>query len=125
MMLHAIFTLVAAAHLGAALPSYRIPLAMSRVLLANSDCILPEGFEVQNFQIWTPAAGNNRSEVLAFDYRDNSTSTDTKCRFNGTSANVAPAGLAPRYACDNQVVQFIWQNNTLTLIEKACPQNNM
>jgi hypothetical protein len=125
MKLHAILALAAAAHLGAALPTYTIPLAMSKALAENEDCTLPEGFEVQNFQIWTPAPGNNRTSVINFGYRDNSTSIVTACHFNQTSVNVGPAGLTPRYACDNKIVEFIWQNGTLTLVEKACPQSNM
>ncbi|KAK4240037.1 hypothetical protein C8A03DRAFT_13600 [Achaetomium macrosporum] len=123
-MLRLVFALAAVAHLAAASPTYKIPSAMSEVLLESDGCILPEAFVVQDFYIWTPSAGNNSSEVINFDYADNSTSIKTKCHFNATSVNVGPEGLTPRYACDNTVVQFIWEDNRLTMIEKACPENS-
>jgi hypothetical protein len=115
--------LSAVAQLATAQPTYKIPLAMSKIVAEDDSCIMPESFVVQNFQIWTPAPGNNRSEIINFGYADNSTSITTQCHFNGSSVNVGPQGLAPRYACDDKTVEFIWQNGTLTLVEKACPQN--
>jgi hypothetical protein len=124
-MLRSVFTLAAAvAHLAAASPTYKIPLAMSKIMLESDGCILPEAFVIQNFYIWTPSAGNNSSQIINFDYADNSTSINTKCHFNATSVNVGSEGLAARYACDNTVVQFIWEDETLTMIEKACPENS-
>jgi hypothetical protein len=120
MMLHFILALAAAAQLAVALTAYKVPLALSRVA---AFCVYPEEFVVKNFQIWTPATGNNRSAVINFDYTDDSVmpAIETKCHFNETSANVGAEGLAPRYACDNSLVEFIWQNGSLTMIERACP----
>ncbi|KAL2131815.1 hypothetical protein VTI74DRAFT_4587 [Chaetomium olivicolor] len=125
MMLHPLLALAAAIHVAVALPTYEIPMAILKFALANSDCILPENFVVDRFQLWTPAAGNNRAANIFFEYSDSSTSIETKCHLNDTSVNVGPEGLVPRYPCENGIVTFIWQNETLTMIEKACPQSNL
>lgn len=121
-MLRLTTALVAAAHLAMAFPSYYVRLEMLKAVVDNDDCILPQSFAVHNFQIWSPAADNNRSAIIDFGYSDKSTSIETSCHYNSTSANVGPQGLDPRYACDNGVVEFMWQNGTLVLIEKACPK---
>ncbi|KAK3337469.1 hypothetical protein B0T19DRAFT_74287 [Cercophora scortea] len=124
MMLHVIFALVAAIPLAASLPAkptYRLPVAMLNVLSESDDCVLPVGFVVQNFQIWTPAPNNKQSINIDFELIDDSTGINTPCQFNETSVSSGPSGLTARYACDNPVVQFIWEDNVLTVIEKACP----
>jgi hypothetical protein len=120
MILRLIFALVVAMQITAALPAYKVPVAL-KPMLASHFCILPAEFVVKNFQVWTPAAGNNRSTFINFDYSDQDTWIDTKCHFNETSVNVGPKGLAPRYPCDTNLVEFMWQNGTLTMIERACP----
>ncbi|KAJ4297132.1 hypothetical protein N0V88_004050 [Collariella sp. IMI 366227] len=125
MLVKLFLALAVAVQLAVAFPTYKIPKAMLKFALANSNCILPEAFVVDKFQIWTPAASNNRTDNIFFEYSDNSTSIETKCHFNETSVNVGPVGLAPRYACENNIVTFIWQNEALTMIEKACPNGSM
>jgi hypothetical protein len=121
-MLQRTISLLTVAYLAVALRTYNVPIAVSKALLDNDDCILPEDFAVKYFQIWTPAANNNRTTIIDFAYSDNSTSIETDCHYNSTSVNVGPEGLVPRYACDNDIVEFIWKNGTLTLVEKACPE---
>jgi hypothetical protein len=106
--------------LALSMPTYTIPTAFSRFAAADS-CTYPEGFEIQNFTTWTPAPQNNASSTIDFGFFDKSTDIQTPCHYNSTSKNVGRPGLAARYACDNQIVEFIWQNGTLTLIETACP----
>ncbi len=120
MLLRLLPAIIAAIPLMAALPTYKIP----KVFLEDDSCTLPEAYEVDQFQAWFPGPGNNHSAMVNFAYWDNSTSLQTVCHLNATSKNVASAGLAPRYACDNPNVEFIWQNNTLRMIEMACPQTN-
>ncbi|KAK4230554.1 Alpha/Beta hydrolase protein [Podospora fimiseda] len=91
---------------------------------------MPESFAVQNLILWTPAADNPIKGIISFQYTNNGTGIDTPCHYNATSVNVGPDGLAERYACDNTVVQFIWQsqvgtNGSLTMIEKACPNSDI
>lgn len=124
MMLHLILLLMAAVSLAAAGPSYKIPAVMLAALAENDGCVLPQGFVIDKFQLCLAAPDSNGSSVINFDYSDNSTGIRTPCHYNATSVNAAPEGLAPRYACDNSVVEFIWQNRTLTMIEKACPKSN-
>jgi hypothetical protein len=102
------------------LPTYAIPKSF-RKFLALDTCTYPEEFEILNFTSWTPAPGSNASSTIDFGYVDKSTNLQTSCHYNATSQNVARPQLTPRYACDNAVVQFIWQNGTLTMIETACP----
>ncbi|KAH8905600.1 hypothetical protein BR93DRAFT_929867 [Coniochaeta sp. PMI_546] len=99
------------------LPAYTIPKSFHK-FLALDTCIYPEGFEIQNFTTWTPAPGSNASSTIDFGYFDKSTSLQTSCHYNATSPNVGKPGLTARYACDNAIVEFIWQNGTLTMIEK-------
>jgi hypothetical protein len=116
---------VAAASLAVALalPTYTIPQGFLR-FLALDTCTYPENpFEIQNFTIWTPAAGSNASMTIDFAYLDESTRIETSCHYNATSQNVARPEITPRYACDNTDVEFIWQNGKLTMIEAACPED--
>jgi hypothetical protein len=120
-MLFRTAAIVAAALPGAlSLPAYKIPVSFHK-FLASDTCTYPEGFEIQNFTTWTPATGSNASSTIDFGYVDKSTSLQTSCHYNATSANVGKPGLAARYACDNAIVEFIWQNGTLTIVETACP----
>ena len=102
--------------------AYKIPFAFNR-FLALDTCLNPARFEVQDFTIWTPAAGNNASTVINFGYLDKGTNLQTSCHFNGTSQNTMPAGYTPRFACENSYVEFIWQDEKLTMIEAACPDD--
>lgn len=120
LLLHSAAIVAAAVLPVLSLPTYTIPLAFKEFLIQN-DCTYPEAFEIQKFGTWKPAAGNNASSTIYFGYVDKDTNIQTSCEYNSTSANVAKPGYTPRYACDNPAVVFIWQNGTLTMIERACP----
>ncbi|KAK0748237.1 hypothetical protein B0T21DRAFT_380118 [Apiosordaria backusii] len=120
----AILPLVATLPALSALTAYTIPpAAIKSAMEADSDCIFPVGFNITNFKVFTPAPGNNRSQILSFDFFDDSTSISTSCAFNETSKNVAPFDFTPRYPCDDYRITFIWNNQTqgLSMIEKVCP----
>jgi hypothetical protein len=122
-MLQAILGVATAISGAAAFPMYLIPNSMLKASFDNKDCIFPKGFVIQGFQIWSPTKANNHTTtVIDFHYSDYSTKIETGCHYNSTSVNVGPEGLVARYACNNAIVQFIWQNGTLTLIERACPE---
>jgi len=121
MMLRILPTIIAAIPLAAALPTF---IQIPKVFLEDASCIMPQGYEVDQFRAWFPAAGNNRSSNLDFAYWDNATQVQTICHLNETSKNVALPGLAARYTCEDPTVEFIWQNNSLRLIERVCPQTN-
>jgi len=121
-MMPTILSLFAAAALPAV--AYSIPLTPPKEFVADASCTSPESFVIEQFEVWTPAAGNNRSTIINFGYWDNSTDIQTVCHFNGTSKNVAGPGLTARYPCDDPTVEFIWQSSTLTMIEAVCPQSN-
>ncbi|EAQ93339.1 predicted protein [Chaetomium globosum CBS 148.51] len=114
---------MATVQLAVASPTYKIPLALSRVAHKGQFCTYPEEFVVKNFRTWTPEGGNNRSATVEFDYTDDSVmpAIETKCHFNETSVNVGPQDLAARYACENSLVEFIWNERELTMVERACP----
>ncbi|KAK4176101.1 hypothetical protein QBC36DRAFT_188247 [Triangularia setosa] len=104
--------------------AYTVPPAVIKSLMeAGDDCILPIGFNITNFKIFTPAPGNNQSQLLSFDFFDDGTSISTSCAFNESSPNVAPFDFTPRYPCDDDRITFIWNNETqgLSMIEKVCP----
>ena len=123
MLFRTVAVSVAALPVALSLPTYTIPSAFRKFLaLIEDSCVYPESpYEIQNFTIWTPAPGSNASMTIDFGYVDESTNIETSCHYNATSKNVARPQLTPRYACDNSVVEFIWQNGTLTMIEAACP----
>ncbi|KAL2199216.1 hypothetical protein P885DRAFT_75630 [Corynascus similis CBS 632.67] len=122
-MLHFVLVIVAAAQLSVAMPAYTTSLKASRVAEKSNFCVLPQEFVVRDFHVWIPQADDNSSIIINFGYTDDSVmpAIVTECHLNQTSINVGAAGLAPRYACDNALVNFIWSKGTLTLIEKACP----
>lgn len=86
----------------------------------DDSCVFPEGYVIDQFTSWTPSASNNRSSFFGFGYTDQNTSVSTTCEWNSTSKAVIPGGASPRYACDNPLVEFIWENGTIDLIEKIC-----
>jgi hypothetical protein len=111
-------------HLAASFPSFKIPTTAESIksIFKGSFCEYPDKFNVDGYQIWTPYAGNNRSMFFNFRYLGEITPhIDTQCRYNGSSVNVAPAGYPARYACNNNWIHFMWDNGTLTVIEKVCP----
>lgn len=122
MALGLIAVLVAKVCLATAFSTYRIPLGMQHAV-TGSGCTLPNEFEIQNFMTWTPAEGNNRSAIIDFWFINDGTGIETPCHYNSTSVNSGPAGLVPRYSCDNGLVQFVWQDGTLAMVEKACPNS--
>ncbi|KAK3362231.1 hypothetical protein B0T25DRAFT_907 [Lasiosphaeria hispida] len=124
MMLYIISAITAAISLSTAFPTYKLPAALPRIMLEDDSCVFPESYLVEHFNIWTPSAGNGNSTIINFQYTDIDTSIQTPCHFNVSSINVGVEGLAPRYACDNTIVEFIWQNNTLRMIEKTCPETS-
>jgi hypothetical protein len=89
--------------------------------LLQSDCYMPKNFSVVGLQLWLPAPTNPTNFTGYFLYVDIGTNTTTICQRNATSPNVGGEGHAERWGCDIPYVQFIWQNGTLTIVEKACP----
>ncbi|GKT83017.1 hypothetical protein Ct61P_00867 [Colletotrichum tofieldiae] len=75
---------------------------------------------IQNFAAESPDSGQT-VESLNFNFNDDSTVLSTPCHLNASSVPVAGDGRTARYACDDARVQFIWQNGTVTVIEKVCP----
>ncbi|KAM7207672.1 Alpha/Beta hydrolase fold [Naviculisporaceae sp. PSN 640] len=129
-----VFALAAIATIGNAIPwskgmsnvHYKIPESMMRIKAQDDSCIYPEGFDISGFILWAPASNNTNSPLIEFTYSDVSTGISTECMYNTSSVNVGPEGLTPRYACDNQIVEFIWDadDSHLTIVEKAYQQQH-
>ncbi|KAK0631696.1 hypothetical protein B0T14DRAFT_559455 [Immersiella caudata] len=100
--------------------NYALPESFPKVLL-QSDCYMPLNFSVFGLELWFPAPNNPNNFTGSFVYMDMGTNITTNCQRNATSPNVGGEGHAERWGCDVPFVQFIWQNGTLTIIEKACP----
>lgn len=108
--------------------NYKIPAVMTKFLAQNDGCIMPASFDIRNFHVFSPQ-DSSKSFLIQFTFNDTDTNINTNCQYNSSSVNVGPAGLTPRWACDNRNVQFIYENGdsstnddpTLTIIEKACP----
>ncbi|KAM7194712.1 hypothetical protein V8F33_007090 [Rhypophila sp. PSN 637] len=97
---------------------------MIQILAQDDSCALPDNFTISYFLAFTPdtTSGNQNGPLVHFGYQDIATSISTMCMYNTSSVNVGPEGLTPRYACDNEMVQFIWDSEevSLTVVEKAC-----
>jgi hypothetical protein len=118
MMLNAIALLVAGATPLASALSYTLPAE----LMALDGCNYPANYTIQQFTTFSPASGNSKSPTVEFTFVDSGTSINTLCQYNISSNPTDPGvGLALRYPCDNSFVSFIWQNNSLTVIEAVCP----
>ena len=102
-----------------AIVQYQVPHSLA-ALVEDTDCILPDDFNVQKF-VAESADGGKTLGSFDFIFADDSTNATTPCHFNSSSKSVVDDGRTPRFACDNSNVQFIWQNLTLTLIEAVCP----
>lgn len=86
------------------------------------NCTLPGKFYVRNF-IGQPngtVADAPAPSFCTFSYEDPASTVKTFCQFNATSKSITSKGPAPRFACENSNVEFIWQNGLLTLVGRAC-----
>ncbi|ATY63170.1 hypothetical protein CCM_06960 [Cordyceps militaris CM01] len=91
---------------------------------AQQNCDLPQQFKIRDFA----GQANGTADASAptfftFSYADAATKVETTCQLNATSKSTSPAGLTPRFACENRDVKFIWEQNKqqLAIIERACP----
>lgn len=88
---------------------------------SSSSCYYPATFILNNFTTWSPATNASQSYV-SFLYVDSGTKITTPCSYNATSqSQTAGTSLAARYACDDEVISFIWQKGKITAIETTCP----
>ncbi|KAK4184043.1 hypothetical protein QBC35DRAFT_69041 [Podospora australis] len=130
-MLQVLFALAALLPLATTLPAfalhYAVPLSL-KAMVDDGDCTLPAAYTVRGIQEVIMNYNSAKPTVsLTFSYDDASTSLHTFCQYNSTSVNVGPPGLTARWACDNPTVQFIYEleDSKLTLIERACPEENL
>lgn len=90
----------------------------------DSACNFPPDFHIQNFAAKSNGTGPTATlSAYNFTFVDKTTSVTTSCSFNSSSVSTTPAGLAPRYACADGDVKFIWDGarNQLTMVERICP----
>ncbi|KAF4851132.1 hypothetical protein CGCSCA4_v003494 [Colletotrichum siamense] len=112
--------LFATAPAAQAMVSYMAAVPDSVMAMADAgNCNLPDDFQIQNFA--AQSADGQTADSLDFTFNDDSTTLNTPCHLNASSVPVSGDGRTPRYSCENAMVQFIWQNNTITVIEKVCP----
>lgn len=86
-------------------------------------CDLPKDFHIRDFVGQANGTADAPAPTFfSFSYADPASKIETKCQLNATSTSTTPAGLAPRYACDNRDVKFIWgqASQQLTIVERAC-----
>ena len=98
--------------------------ALPENAVSEADCVYPASYNITNFtyyQLNTDSTGN----YLNFYFLDPDTKIDTSCTLNSSSPNTVASNpsLAPRYACDNNIVTFIVDGMKLTIIERACPDS--
>ncbi len=106
--------------------AYVVP-AELRALSESAGCVYPGNFTVEQVTTWAPASSGNASAdpYISFTYSDPATNIATFCAYNATSKSLtAGRGLAPRYACESDIVSFIWQKNLISIAETTCPEIN-
>ncbi|KAM5356232.1 hypothetical protein ACJ41O_002878 [Fusarium nematophilum] len=101
--------------------AYAVPqgLALQEADAADG-CTLPDAYHVRDFKGQTEDSGKTLSS-LSFDFLDEDTKVTTPCHKNSSSKAILGRG-SPRYACDNRVVEFIWdeENQKIWAMEKVC-----
>ncbi|KAF9879074.1 hypothetical protein CkaCkLH20_03307 [Colletotrichum karsti] len=103
-----------------AMVSYMASVPDNVMAMADAgNCALPDDFQIQNFA--AQSTDGKTADSLDFTFNDDSTSLNTECHLNASSVPVPSNGATDRFSCDNALVQFIWQNETITIIEKVCP----
>ncbi|OLN82047.1 hypothetical protein CCHL11_08657 [Colletotrichum chlorophyti] len=113
--------ILVAAPAAQAMVSYMASVPESLMTMVDSAaCNLPDDFQVQDFTADSQDGGQT-VDVLDFTFNDDSTGLSTPCHLDASSVPVPSDGRTARYACDNALVQFIWQNGRATMIEKVCP----
>jgi hypothetical protein len=99
--------------------------ATLNALIKSDDCDnsdLPDDFHILNFVGHSADKTGKSLDSFEFSYLEDSNNVSTKCHFNSTSKNLASTGRAPKYACETKRVQFIWQDDILSIIEGVCPE---
>lgn len=115
--------LLAAPVANAAMASYMATVPQSiRALVDSDQCDLPAEFSVTGFT-GTSEDGGETFESFEFGFSDADTGIDTLCQFNSSSDPIVIGGRTPRFACNDGTVQFIFQDGSLTMVERACPDD--
>ena len=112
--------LSAQASLGAL--SYAVPQSLA-AHVASSSCTLAEGYVLNDF---VAQSADDGKTLVSYDfgYFDNSTNITSPCHFNSTSKPINLPGRTPRFACDNTLIEFLYQNDTVVIIEGVCPEDD-
>lgn len=84
---------------------------------------LPSEFAIRSFAGQSTNGGETLSS-FDFGYLETKNNITTHCYFNSTSPNAGPTDRTPRFACENAITQFIYQDQRLTLIQAICPDTN-
>jgi hypothetical protein len=101
------------------------PPAELRAMAAQADCNFPNDFKIGQFA----AKSNDTGATLQsfnFTFSEDNNNVETFCEWNMSSISTTPAGLEPRFNCENGEVKFIWENDkkNLWMIERICPGAN-
>ncbi|KOS21190.1 hypothetical protein ESCO_004226 [Escovopsis weberi] len=106
--------------------AYRPTYDMVAMAEANN-CTFPAHFRIHDFIGTTSAAGGANAsaplDAFNFKFEDDKTGARTFCQWNASSVSSTPAGLTPRFSCEDSNVKFIWEDGQreLTGIERICP----
>ncbi|KAF4637130.1 hypothetical protein G7Y89_g945 [Cudoniella acicularis] len=85
-------------------------LALSALSSALPTCETPQGFTINGFTTFTPAAGNVNPAEVSFSVSDDQNSTNlTFCSHAGDFQADVPV------VCDNGSTEFLWDGGSLTI----------
>ncbi|KAH7257331.1 hypothetical protein BKA59DRAFT_104085 [Fusarium tricinctum] len=102
--------------------AYAVPQSLSLMEASAEDngCTLPDTYHIRGFKAESRDSGKTLS---GFDYTffDEDTKLTTACHKNASSKPIVGWGT-DRFACDNNNVEFIWDDEThkLWMMEKVC-----
>lgn len=84
---------------------------------------LPAEFSIRDFNGQSTDSGETLTS-FNFGYLEKTNNVMTQCHFNSSSENVGPPDRTPRFACENKITKFIYQDQRITLIQAICPDAN-
>lgn len=94
--------------------------AQSESTSDSASCTYPDAYTIFNFH--STSITNSTDSYISFTYTDYDTDIISTCIYNASSVSLTTGtSLAPRYACNDNDVSFIWQSGKLNMIEVACP----
>ncbi|KAF7534831.1 hypothetical protein G7Z17_g13305 [Cylindrodendrum hubeiense] len=119
--MHAALLLLSALPSAFALHAYSVPNSLAIAEAdTNNSCVLPNDYQIKGYSAESNSDGT--LSAFSFTFEDDTVKVTTPCEFNSSSVSVR-GNPTPRYQCDNNDIEFIWEDakQYLTMAESVCP----